>query len=578
MIGVKKSFFRVISFLTVLCIIILPFGTASAESNFSGNPVIFIPGFMQSHLKLEENGVCREIWPVHLKERDVVKQLFWKGVESFSLQSDRGLAERGSAVAAALLDKLTLDENGAMIYNVSPVTYDKPLSECNEYERESILKMLPIERVAQDIPESQIYLFAYNWLLDPLETAEELHKFINKVCDETGKDCVQLASYSMGGTITNAYFSRFAAEKRVSRVVYIAASMQGSKVFGDLMSGNVDLTTDEVRFVVLPTLFKEKTVKRIDKYIKYIPEDAISNFTSLVCEELMNIIGSRSAGVWAIVPAEDYPRLRSMHLNSAENENLRRKTDAFYDVQRNLPELLKSVKENGTELLAICGYGEALILPEDENRASSDRLLTVYSASGGAYSSPLGKTLGEGYVEKRTYCTDETHRHISPDKTLDASCGLFPEQTWYFKSQSHTDLKSNDKIGSLLSLILSYNGCTDIYSDERFPQFSDYRDTAELQRLISAAKKEMPDMKESERIIFEEAVRDCERLLNSANINETEFNDSALKLARLCKRYYVGFERGTRWPFVMLGAAGILGILITVAGIRRKRIYELSDY
>lgn len=565
----KKTFSRVISFTTVLYILISPLLTASAESGYSGDPVIFIPGFMQSHLQLIENDVCREIWPVHFKEWDVTKQLFWKGVESFSMQSDRGFGERSSAVAAALLDKLTLRENGEMIYNVSPVTYDKPLSEYSGYARESILKMLPIERVAQDIPENQIYLFAYNWLLDPLETADELHEFIEKVCVETGKDSVQLASYSMGGAITNAYFSRYNAEKRVSRVVYIAASMQGSDVFGDLMSDNVDLTMDEFRTVVLPTLFKEKTVKRIDKYIKHIPEDAITNFSALVCEELMDVIGCRSAGVWAIVPVSDYPQLSNAHLNSSVHKELRQKTDAFYNVQHNLPELLNEVRENGTELLSICGYGEALILPEDENRASSDRLLTVYSTSAGAYSAPLGKTLGEGYVQKRTYCDDETHNHISPDKTLDASCGLFPEQTWYFKFQSHTDLKENDKIGSLLSLILSSDESVNIYTDKRFPQFSDYRDTAELQRLISAAKEKIPNMKESRRLVFEEAVRGCEDLLNSANVSEAELNESAVRFTRLCKRYYVGFERGTRWPFVMLGAAGVLGIFIIISKVRR---------
>lgn len=573
-----KPFFQIISLLSISCLLMSGIRTVSAEDEFSGDPVIFIPGFMQSHLKLEENGEIFEIWPVQFKEWDVAKQLLWKGIESFSLQSDRGFGQQSSAVAAALLDKLTLDENGEMIYNVSAVTYDKPLSACNEYERESILKMLPIERVAQDIPESQIYLFAYNWLLDPLETAEKLHDFINKVCAETGKDRVQLASYSMGGAITNAYFSRFSDEKRVSRVVYIAASMQGSNVFGDLMSDNVDLTMDEVRSVVLPTLFKEDTAKRIDKYIKHIPEDAIRNFSALVCEELMDVIGSRSAGVWAIVPVEDYPRLRNMKLNSSAHEDLRRKTDAFYEVQKKLPELLKSVRESGVDLSAICGYGEALILPEEENRASSDRLLTVYSASGGAYSSPLGKTLGEGYIPKRTFCSDETHDHISPDKTLDASSGLFPEKTWYVKFQSHTDLKGNDKIGSLLSLILSSENSIDIYSDARFPQFSDYRDTAELQRLISAAKSEMPNMKEKRRAMFEKTVSECDNLLNSPNAGEIKKNESVLNLTRLCKRYYVGFERGKRWPFVMLGAAGALGAIACVSKIRRKRIDELSDY
>lgn len=567
--------FRLFCFVISIIIMMSAFCvTASAEDKieYTGDPVIFIPGFMQSRLQLTEDGETREIWPVKLDEGGIARELLWDGIKAFSMQKDLGISERATAVAARLLEKLRLDRYGEPVYDVTAVKYNKPLSECSDEERAEMLRMFPIERVTEDIPEDKIFLFAYNWLLDPLENSDDLKKFIDFVCEKTGSDSVQLVPVSMGGAVTNAYFSRYADEKRVSRVVYVTASMQGSDIFGDLMGERVDVSLEEFRTVVLPTLFKENTVRRIDRYVKYLPEEAVNNFVAFVCIDLIEIIGRHSAAVWAVTPVSEYPELRDKMLQGEEYSKLKEKTDRFYDVQKNLPELLKAVQENGAELLAICGYGEPLMIPEDGDRASSDRLLTVCSASCGAYSAPLGKTLGENYAQKNTYCANESHNHISPDNTVDASAGLFPEQTWYFKMQPHTDLFGNDKIGSLTSFILSNNGRTDIYSDARYPQFSDYRDTSETQRLLSAVQSELPDMRERKREKLSSAAESCKAAMNGADGDE--LTAESIRLKRLCGFYRVGYGRG-RTSLTVCGSIGLGAAGLYV--IKRKRSDREAD-
>ena len=54
---------------------------------------------------------------------------------------------------------------------------------------------------------------------------------------------------------------------------------------------------------------------------------------------------------------------------------------------------------------------------------------------------------------------------------MDASAGLLPDTTWYFKDQNHEATGRNDVIISLTSTLISSNRIQNIFSDPKYPQF-----------------------------------------------------------------------------------------------------------
>ena len=93
----------------------------------------------------------------------------------------------------------------------------------------------------------------------------------------------------------------------------------------------------------------------------------------------------------------------------------------------------------------------------------------------------LAQTLGEGYVQQGTHCKNTAHNHLSPDGVVDASVGLLPDYTFYFKGQDHEKTGSNDVIMKLATELLTNHEFKDVYSmPDRFPQFNIGRNTKDL--------------------------------------------------------------------------------------------------
>lgn len=63
----------------------------------------------------------------------------------------------------------------------------------------------------------------------------------------------------------------------------------------------------------------------------------------------------------------------------------------------------------------------------------------------------------------------------SPDGVVDATTGLLPCTTWYFKAQAHEQLPQNDVALTLAIRVMADNNMKDVYSNPAFPQFNEGR-------------------------------------------------------------------------------------------------------
>ena len=91
----------------------------------------------------------------------------------------------------------------------------------------------------------------------------------------------------------------------------------------------------------------------------------------------------------------------------------------------------------------------------------------------GAYAANIGETLPEDYKQANTHCSNPEHKHISPDRVVDASTGLLPDTTFYFNGQKHEQTALNDTILKLALRLLEDDSIQDVYSNPDFPQFTD---------------------------------------------------------------------------------------------------------
>ncbi len=101
---------------------------------------------------------------------------------------------------------------------------------------------------------------------------------------------------------------------------------------------------------------------------------------------------------------------------------------------------------------------------------NGDGVVDTYGASR-AFSTTHGKTFPADYQAKSTVCSNPSHNHISPDRCLDASTCVLPENTWFNIGHGHCQYDEDPYMVELLTHLFTDNTIQDIHSDERFPQF-----------------------------------------------------------------------------------------------------------
>ena len=121
------------------------------------------------------------------------------------------------------------------------------------------------------------------------------------------------------------------------------------------------------------------------------------------------------------------------------------------------------------------------------NDQNADFIIQLDSTSMGATSANVGETLPADYKQQNTCCSNPAHDHISPDRVIDASTGLLPDTTFYFKNQRHDLTQWNDVILKLAMQLIAHDDIKDVYTSPAFPQFNYGRNVKNLLALLDKA-------------------------------------------------------------------------------------------
>lgn len=121
------------------------------------------------------------------------------------------------------------------------------------------------------------------------------------------------------------------------------------------------------------------------------------------------------------------------------------------EVKKNIPQLLKSLPENNIKVGVIAKYGFQMIPICESAETIADSFVSIKSSSFGATTGTIYETLSDEYIDAQT--KKGLGKYISPDKQIDASTCIFPDNTWFVKGIKHSEWTYAENM--LLSTIIS---------------------------------------------------------------------------------------------------------------------------
>lgn len=339
-----------------------------------------------------------------------------------------------------------------------------------------------ISKAAKDQMESKLamgpmssyglhdYVWNYDWRLDPLESAELLHTYVERVKAATGSDEVILAGRCLGASVVTAYVSKYGMDS-IHAVGLDGGVVNGSEVLSETISGKFKLDGNALgRFLVdcdALGMFSvnELITEIIDMLSKAGVFMGISNFTKeTIYYQVVKGVTSALAlstfftfpAYWAAVKSEDYEEAKSYVFGEEGSEKRKEyagliaKLDNYdKNVRQRIPQIMDEINNNGN-LAIIAKYGVQIVPVIESRNAVADQFASVTCASYGATTSSIYGTLSDDYIARRV--EEGNGKYISPDKQIDASTCQFPEQTWFVKGAKHSQWTAyeNEILASVL--------------------------------------------------------------------------------------------------------------------------------
>ena len=474
------------NFLIVLLafiLMIIPGLSASAQAvNYTADcPYIFVHGFMASTIYVNPDDPNSEAaWPP---------------------SSDKILA----AVKSALpyIGKLLINHNWNEFGNkVVPIVKElfEPImlgSDGNVKDKSGVRWSYP---AAETISKTSQLEFVYDWRLSPIETAASLDDFIDYVLECSGTNQIVLECHSYGGVVANTYAKLYGTSK-VRSWLFNSTAIYGETYTGDLMTGNMhfdaDALTAYLKGVFDYNQYEELFNALISVLNKTGVTDSLMDLTNLMVEKIgdqvvRECIAPMFGGwlsIWAMIPDEKINEAYSYVFDtvykntSTDWSGLKEKiTEYNTKVRPYKTDTLKQI-DNTSNLYVVSRYGYSGMFLTPSWQTATDMIIDVKYSSFGATSANYNCKLSDDYVK------NVDSKYISPDKSVDASSCLFPEQTWFIRRFTHAE--SCDNFETFKKTLLYYNGQATVDTFEEYPRFMYYdEDTNEIKTNTLSDKNE----------------------------------------------------------------------------------------
>lgn len=307
------------------------------------------------------------------------------------------------------------------------------------------------------------YPFWYDWRLDPLKIADELHEYITKIKQTTGAEKVSIATRCLGTQVALAYIAKYGTDD-IHGLSFDGGTVYGSEPLSEMICGKFEINDGKAALRFIEDLeyygmfkgFDEFTEATLDMLVK---TGAVGTVTDIVRETIYKKIaqGATSAiarstffccpSYWGCVTAEDYQDALN-YIFGEEGSDKRKEYAGLiekldnYDktVRQRIPELLQKIKNDGVKVCVIGKYGTQMVPTCESMNLVGDQIASLHRSTFGATTSTVLTTLSDEYIKKQTEAG--LGKYISPDKQVDASTCFWPDSTWFIKGVTHSDWTS----------------------------------------------------------------------------------------------------------------------------------------
>ena len=442
----KKQFAKLLSVVLALVMVLAPSSVAFAKTAVT--PVILVHGLGGNDLYANigtDNQTALAAYGLDIKAMLTDKKIAPEALKLLGntqeVNYDVLFKALGNYFKAS---GLNCDENGNAPAGQGIINYwTTPLSQHKEFYQD---KTNAEGAIARQLCETQgaknVYAFNYDWRLDVCENAKYLRQMIVAVKKRTGAQKVSLVGCSLGGAILSAYMDAYKAKNDIARYVFVNPAMNGVDV-ARMYRYDVKLNKSSVLTYLKhmataydggsrATLFNAIAALgdvRIGYAVDNLNEVAGSRtlLKKLYLQALKPWIGNIPA-YWECIAYEDFDKCTEEMAKIGflnKKSGLYKKISAYHKVQGRFNKNIKYVKKKGAEVAILANYGTMGIPVTSKLRNHTDILVDTKYASAGATVAQYGKTL------------KAKGKYVSPDKVIDASTCVLPDNTWFIKDILH---------------------------------------------------------------------------------------------------------------------------------------------
>ncbi len=514
---------KVISCILAVMMIFSITATAfAAEERYNGNPVIVINGIDNNPIYANPTttGAVKVFPPSDVTMMAMTAQMYIDGIVALASGEYTEVMNFfvGSQVYGAI-EKIQLNRDGtSKSENLGPKVYDRSLSyyyTADDFD--TIAGNIGIgmgDRLGYD----NVYVFTYDWRLDPVETSHKLDEFIQTVKANSRKERVSIISEGFGSSIATAYLAECYenATADVDNFVTVNSAALGTSLIGDLFTGRLTqsimpskVRATESAFIRYTNDFSDNPVTWFSTWLtNYILNrnwetyDFITSINAMMghvvdplYDNYLRDMLKDFTGLWAMVPVDYYDEAMDFMFMSDDstagdyNSDLQERIQSYKNIQENAAEILVKASSEGININVVSSWDIQLI-PIGDNSASdeelfgisaqSDGLIDTYYSSFGGWTIPLNDVgaAAQNKDQRNTEGECENHNHLNavydtldPEHSagaichyLDASTCALPDNTWFIRNMKHGTFDTESNSMNFLEYLITADKTLTVYS------------------------------------------------------------------------------------------------------------------
>ncbi len=490
------------------------------------NPVIVINGIDNNPLYANPGTVAAtQIFPpADMTIAALTAEMYISGIVSLaSNEYDEIMNFFVGSQLFQIIDQIQLNPDGtSKSSNIGPIKYNYPLSyyftDVERYEK--VAGEIGLGMVDK-IGANNVYVFTYDWRIDPIVNARELDAFVQNVKMMSGSAQVSIMSEGYGSTVATTYLAECYdnATADIDNFVTVNSAFMGTSLIGDIYTGRLARNYNEL----------QNTTSAFIRYTNDISDNPVTWFSTWLTNYILNnewetqdliaqcltMMGhivddlydlyliemlQNFTGLWALVPLEYYDEAMDLMFGGTDyNSLLQEKIQTYKNYQASAADILVKARSEGININIVSCWDLQLI-PIGDNRASdeelfglsaqSDGLIDTYYSSYGAYTIPLndvGAAALHQQINKEGECED--HDHLSSEYDMldptfdlgaiahyiDASTCALPDNTWFIRNMKHGTFDTESNSMDFLCYLITCDTTVDVYSaDGLYSQFMNY--------------------------------------------------------------------------------------------------------